>query len=150
VVGRFDVRLSEPMEVHVLWGLVIPVIFLLFTGLVKSLVKKEFLWSNFYLGVDATLAALANGVVNIVDGVHETERSKDASAAFAGHMFYTACFLTASIGALLLVMAVHQRFEVEGGGNSRMLRGIFLGGVSNILGAGLLGAYIFMKLRGLI
>ena len=141
--------LAAPMEVHVLWGLLIPVLFLLFAGLVKSLVRKEVIWSNFYLGVDATLAALANGIVNIVDGVHEAEHSPQAATAFAEHMFYTSSFLTAAIGALLIVMAVHQRFEVEQG-NSRIWRGIMLGAVSNLIGGGLLGAFIYMKLGGLI
>jgi glucan phosphoethanolaminetransferase (alkaline phosphatase superfamily) len=143
------VTLAAPMEVHVLWGLLIPVLFLILTGLVKSLVRKDLLWSTFFLGVDATLAALANGIVNIVDEVHETETSKEAAASLGNHMFYTACFLAVAIAVLLTVMTVHQRYENDLG-NSRFWRGFLLGGMSNLLGAGLLGAYIYMKLRGLI
>ncbi|HEV2711414.1 MAG TPA: hypothetical protein VGU67_14455 [Edaphobacter sp.] len=144
------------MEKHIFLGLLIPVIFFGFTGLVKSLIKKELLWSNFYLGTDIALAALANGIVNMVDGAHQVEHALPGSvmaAQFGNSMFYTAVCILAAVGALFGVMALHQRFDVllEGEeGNSPWVRGIWLGVVSNLLGASVLTMFIYMKLRRLI
>src|SRR5664279_3630450 len=36
--------------------------FLVFAGLIRSLVRKRLVWSNFYLGLEVVLAALANAL----------------------------------------------------------------------------------------
>jgi hypothetical protein len=137
------------MEIHLLWGLLIPALFFFFTGLVKSLIRKEVVWSNFYLGIDIALAGLANGIVNIVDEVHQAETSQIAKIELGEHMFYTSMYMMAAIDALLVVMTLHQKFEIMDSNisNQRVLRGIWLGVVSNLLGGALLGFFIFMKLR---
>lgn len=142
------------MEKHIALGLFIPVVFFGFTGLVKSIVQKEWLWSNFYLGIDIALAALANGIVNIVDGAHQAETS--GGGELGNHMYYTALCLVAAVGALFSAMALHQRFEVADQqadgvtGNRRLKRGIWLGVVSNLIGGSVLAMFIYMKLRKLV
>lgn len=142
------------MEMHVFWGLMIPVAFLGFTGLVKSIVKKEMLWSNFYLGIDIALAALANAVVNIVDGAHQIEMHTVSPSDIASQMLYTSLCILASIGVLLGAMALHQRFEEEadreGLDKNRLKRGIWLGIVGNLMGGSVLAMFIYMKLRRLV
>ena len=142
------------MEIHVIWGLFIPVLFLVFTGLIKSLVRKSVNWSNFYLGLDIALAALANGVVNIVEEVHASESLPGGyPPEFGQQMFYSAIFIAASVGCLLTVMTIHQTLEDPLDGekaNQKIMRGIWLGGVANLLGSGLLFSFIYLKLRRLV
>jgi len=141
------------MEKHIFLGLMIPVVFFAFTGLVKSIVKKEWLWSNFYLGIDIALAALANGIVNIVDSAHQMESASGPSigAIYGNHMYYTTLCILAAVGALFGTMVVHQRFEIDDPeGNYRVQRGIWLGVVGNLLGGSVLAMFIYMKLRRLV
>ena len=140
------------MEKHVFLGLLIPVIFFGIAGMAKSLVRNQWTWSNFYLGIDIALAALANGIVNIVDGAHQSEASTILSTQLGGHMYYTSICIVAAIGALFGTMGLHQRFDVpdEDAQNTRKMRGILLGIVSNMLGVAVLAMFIFMKLRGTI
>lgn len=139
------------MEIHVIGGLLIPPLFLVFTGLARTLVRKTGLLSNFYLGIEMTLAALATVITNIVVGAHVIENPKCSDVPLSWQMmFNTSMFFATAVGCLLLVLTLHQKFEVlpEEEGNSRMWRGILLGGVSNVLGMGLFAAFIYLKLGG--
>jgi hypothetical protein len=140
------------MEKHIALGLFIPVAFFGFTGAVKSIVQKEWLWSNFYLGIDIALAALANGIVNIVDGVHQTDSLPTMPYEFGTHMYYTSMCILAAVGALFGAMALHQRFDAtpDDSGNLRLRRGIWLGIVGNLIGGSVLAMFIYMKLRKLV
>jgi hypothetical protein len=144
------------MEKHIFVGLLIPVAFLGFTGFVKSLIKKELMWSNFYLGIDIALAALANGIVNILDEVHVNEQFATPTAEFVNQMYYTSVFLVCALGALLVTMTLHQKFEVADVSGvpltrqQRVWRGLWLGVISNTLGGALLAVFIYMKLRRLL
>jgi hypothetical protein len=139
------------MDKHVVWGLLIPLLFLAFTGLARTLVRKAGLLSNFYLGIEMTLAAIATGITNIVVGAHVIENPQCSDVPLSWQiMFNTSIFFTTAVGCLLLILTLHQKFEVlpEEAGNSRMWRGILLGGVSNVLGTGLFAAFIYLKLGG--
>jgi hypothetical protein len=137
------------MEMHVFWGLMIPVGFFAFAGMAKSLVKSQWTWGNFYLGIDLALAALANGIVNIVDLVHESEHSPTLGLEIGGQVYYTALCIFVSVGALFGTMAIHQRFDAMDSepDRHRMRRGILLGIVSNLLGGAVLAIFIWLKLR---
>ena len=141
------------MEIHILLGLMIPVAFFGFTGMVKSLVKNSWSWSNFYLGIDIALAAMTNGIVNIIDLVHRAE-GKLLDAEFGHAMTFTALSIVIAFAALLSTMGLHQKFDipVEGqrNGNRRVARGILLGGVSNLVAGVALGLFIYWKLRRLV
>lgn len=140
------------MEIHICLGLLIPVAFFGFTGMVKSLVRSCWTWSNFYLGMDISLAARANGIVNIIDLAHHSEAM--AVDPDLGHqMTFTALSLLVSFGALFGTMGLHQKFEVignENDGNRRTARGILLGVVSNVIAGVALGLFIYWKLRRLV
>lgn len=140
------------MEKHVAFGLLIPVAFIGFTGVIKCLIRKEFYWESFYLGVDTTLAGLANGVVNIVDEVHAGD-AVGYSSVFAGKMVYTAYFLVLAIGSLLFVMFIHQKWEdarTMTGNRTLAWRGFWLGAVSNMIGGLVLGVFVYWKLKGIL
>jgi uncharacterized membrane protein YidH (DUF202 family) len=140
------------MDIHVFWGLLIPVGFLGFAGMAKSLVRSCWTWANFYLGIDLSLAALANGIVNIVDVVHQAESGSTPMVELLSKVNNSALCVFIAIGALFGTMAFHQRFEILDGdqSNHRLRRGILLGLVSNLLGASVLAAFIVMKLWRLI
>ena len=133
-------------------GLMIPVAFFAFTGMVKSLVKSNWTWANFYLGIDIALAALANAIVNVVDSVHQSEKLPP-DVNFGHQMAYTVICIVLAFAALLITMGLHQRFDVPDGfeaGNRRVARGILLGVVGNLAGGCVLGLFIYWKLRRLV
>jgi len=147
------------MDQHLWLSLAIPAAFLLITGIVKSLVRTELTWGNFYLGLDAALAALANGIVNVVDIVRNVECGDQVATAAAAtarqsRTYFTAAFICIAFFVLLIVMMIHQRQEsaktpVERMKN-RWKRGIWLGLVANLIGSGmlLLFLFIYMRLKG--
>jgi hypothetical protein len=137
------------MDMHIFWGLMIPVGFIGFAGLVKSLVKSRWSWGNFYLGIDLALAALANGLVNIVDLVHQSENSSGQGLEIGGRVYYTAICTFVAVGVLLGTMGIHQRFDAMDSDpeRHRLRRGLLLGIVSNLLGAAILAMFIWLKLR---
>jgi hypothetical protein len=144
--------LRSSMEIHIVMGLFIPVAFLAFAGMVKSLVRSDWKLYNFYLGMDIALAALANGIINIVDLAHRSEAGS-IDGDFAKQMTYTALSIVISVGALFGTMGLHQRFEVPGIGktsNLRLRRGILLGVVANVVGAVALGLFIYWKLGRIV
>lgn len=141
------------MDIHVFLGLVIPVAFFGFTGMVKSLVRNNWAWANFYLGIDIALAAMVNGIVNIVDLAHSTE-GHPMGDNFGHAMTFTAMSIVISFAALLIAMGLHQKFDSkelgEGIGNRRLVRGILLGIVGNLTAGCALGLFIYWKLRRLV
>jgi preprotein translocase subunit SecG len=140
------------MEIHIFLGLMIPVAFFGFAGAIKCLVKTSWTLGNFYLGIDIALAAMANGIVNVVDLVHQAE-GHAFTPEFASEMTNTTICIVVSFAALLLTMGLHQRFDVPGesnNGNRRIARGILLGVVANLAGVCALGLFIYWKLRRLV
>jgi hypothetical protein len=151
------------MDQHLWLSLAIPAAFLLITGIVKSLVKSVVTWSNFYLGLDAALAALANGIVNIVDIVRDAENDHGASTAAAqavieharqNRELFTGAFIFSAFFVLLIVMLIHQRWEAPVlkpvRSDQRVRRGVWLGIVANSIGTGALLVFIYTRLKGLL
>lgn len=136
------------MDIHVGLGLLIPVVFFGFTGMVKSLVKSQWTWGNFYLGIDVALAAFANAIVNIADSMHEAEKIPDPN--LGRRMSYTVVCIVISFAALLVTMGLHQKFDGprEIPGNRQWVRGISLGVIGNLAGIVVLGLFIYWKLKG--
>ena len=143
--------LSPFMEIHVLLGLMIPVAFFVFTGMVKCLVKSQWAFANFYLGIDISLAAMANAIVNVVDLVHQSE-GHAVDANFSWQIARTATCIVISFAALLITMGLHQKFDVpeQFSGNRQWARGILLGIVGNAAGICVLGLFIYWKLGRLV
>lgn len=148
------------MDIHLIVGLSIPILFLVFTGCSKSLVRKGFSWSNFYLGIDATLAAIASAGINFVDTVHSMENQSSAvNVDFGNKACYTLICILCGLGALYLTLMLHQRWEFLDGVDAlspkhvhrqKIARGIWLGGISNLTGALVMGVYIYFKIRKMV
>ena len=132
--------------------MVIPVVFLGFAGLVKSLVKGKILWSNFYLGIDAALGALANGIINVAD-LGGSIGSGEYPKALVHKLYWNTILLVASVGVLLMVMVIHQRLEgprpIDYDGR-RWRRGLWLGVAANLLGGGSISLFIIGRLQGIL
>ena len=125
--------------------------------MVKSLVRKNWTWGNFYLGVDIALAALANSIVNVVDLAHHAEEaSVQGGSSFGNQMGFTAISIVTAVAALFATMGLHQHFDApeddaaSENGNRRIKRGILLGIFGNLIGACAFGLFIYWKLKGLI
>ena len=101
------------MEKHIMLGFMIPAVFLVFAGLIRSLVRKRLVWSNFYLGLEVVLAALANALVNICERAHELEfpGQYGSDPSYGDQMTNSAVFLAAGVGILLILMVFHQQWE---------------------------------------
>lgn len=139
------------LDLHLLLSLSIPVVFLGFAGMIKSLIKREVFWSNFYLGVDLALASLANGIINVVDlGSTLATLGSAEAARFSFRMYYNAVALVAAFGVLLLTMWLHQRLETlpEDFDGRKWRRGIWLGVVANLFGAASMSLFIIGRLKG--
>ena len=128
------------------FGLGVPTVFLLAGALAKKLVWRTGGWeaADFYLGIEATLAAMAAGFVNIFDLVRvpSTLHQPIDGLRLAG----TGGFLVVTFLLLLLLLSIHQDWE-----NSRanpLRQKIWLGVVSNVIGLTLMGGFIVM-IKGL-
>jgi hypothetical protein len=142
------------MDRHLLLTLSIPALFLLVTGGIRSLVRGKVTWANFYLGLDLSLAALANGFVNVADVLHDIEKLEITDAIAESRIIYTLIFIILSGAVLLVVMLIHQRWEGIGldvwGVKHRRSRGLMLGVLSNILGLTTLLGFIWFRLKGVL
>jgi hypothetical protein len=122
------------------FGLGVPVIFLLAGALAKRLVRRTGGWAqeDFFLGIEATLAAMASGLVNIFDIVREaTEHTAQIDSLKLGA---TGGFLAVNFIVLLYLLSVHQDWLVPAANTRRRL--FWLGFVSNGIGLALLGGFI--------
>ena len=142
------------MDRHLTLTLAIPAVFLFVTGGIRSLVLGKVTWANFYLGLDLSLAALANGLVNIADIMHDIEKAEITNAIASDRIIYTLIFIILSGGVLLVVMLIHQRWEGIGldvwGVKHRYSRGLMLGVLSNLLGLATLLGFIWFRLKGVL
>jgi hypothetical protein len=142
------------MDRHLCLTLVIPALFLLVTGGIRSLVRGKVTWANFYLGLDLSLAALANGLVNVADILHDVEKNAISGDIAESRTIYTLIFIILSGAVLLVVMLIHQRWEGIGfdvwGVKHRGIRGVMLGVLSNILGLTTLLGFIWFRLKGVL
>jgi len=138
------------MDEHLWLTLAIPAAFLLITGVVKCLVRNRVAWDNFYLGLDAALAALANGIVNVVDIVRVG--SGLSSEAREQRIVSTAAFIFIAFSLLLFVMVIHQYWEASKvepqRAKRRWWRAVWLGVIGNFIGTGALLIFIYGRLKG--
>lgn len=120
-------------------ALVVPIVLILCSAVAKKLVRGSG-WqrSDFFLGVELSLAAMAAGLVNLLDltkpalkGVNQLSAQKTAETA----VFVAICFFL-----LLWVLSTHQDWERRP--QSPKGQVIWLGVISNVIGAGLMIAFI--------
>lgn len=126
-------------------AIVIPIVLILCSAVAKKLVRGSG-WqrSDFFLGVELSLAAMASGLVNFLDlsrpalsGNSPLSPQKTTETA----VFVALCFFL-----LLWVLSTHQDWERRP--QSPVGQIIWLGVISNLIGAGLMIAFI-LYVKGL-
>jgi len=120
----------------------IPAIFLIVGALAKKLVRHTgFQREDFYMGAEATLAALSTGLINITDLVHQLQTSAANTAALGENIAGSTIFVGLTFIALLFILALQQSWAKAKPTWKEML---LLGVASNIIGIGLLFASIVL------
>jgi len=119
----------------------IPLVLLLCGAVAKKLVRGS-AWqrSDFYLGVEFTLAAMSSALVYVFDLVKVA--GTDNSAPVAGKMAATGSYLALCFFLLLWVLSTHQDWERRDQNPHGQL--VWLCIVANIVGAGLLSVFILL------
>jgi hypothetical protein len=120
----------------------IPIVLIVSGALAKKLVRgSNWQRSDFYLGVELSLAAMASALVYVFDLAKLT--SSAATVPGLPHKIAaTASFLALCFFLLLWVLSTHQDWERR----SQNPRGqlVWLGLLANIVGAGLLAAFVLL------
>lgn len=121
----------------------IPTILILSGAFAKKLVRgSDWQRSDFYLGVELSLAAMASALVYVFDLAKLTSSPPAGSAGVPEKLAATATFLALCFFLLLWVLSTHQDWERR----SQNPRGqlIWLGVLANVVGAGLLAAFVLL------
>jgi len=127
-------------------ALVVPLLLLGAGALAKKLVRGT-TWerTDFYLGLEATLAALSSGLIHLFElaapaaAVPQTGQVTQESTS---GLVLTISFVAVAFFCLLWVMSTHQDWE-----KSTVPRGkqiLRLGVLANCVGLGLIAAYVIM------
>src|SRR5947207_3997367 len=90
----------------------IPVILIVAGALAKKLVRGS-TWraSDFFLGVELSLAAMASGLVYVSDLARVIRTPSESSAPIGNKMVATASFLALCFFLLLWVLSTHHDWE---------------------------------------
>lgn len=118
--------------------LAVPIAFLLIGAFAKKLVRGSgWLATDFYLGVELTLAALASSLVFLVE-----LSSQSAPDLIQEKALVSALHIITNFFLLFYVMTIHQDWEQR----PHNLRGqyFWMGGISNLIGACLLAGFVII------
>ena len=125
----------------------IPLILILVSAVTRKIVRKTgFLWGDFYLGVDLSLAAFSAAAVNVID-LMESDSNVSASLPHT-HVGETA---TLYIIACFVLFVLQVAFSQDWGNRPEIDKGkqiLILGIASNAVGAALLGFFVALKMKG--
>ena len=120
-------------------AIVVPLILILCSAVAKKLVRGS-TWqrSDFFLGVELSLAAMAAGLVHFLDLTKPA--MTNAAQLSPQKTTETAVFVAICFFLLLWILSTHQDWEKR----PQNARGqvIWLGIISNLVGAGLMVAFI--------
>lgn len=142
------------MDNRLLLSLALQGIFVAAIGGIKSLVRGRVSWARFYLGLEVALAALGNGVTNIVDIVREWDGHPGAviTETMKDRIVNTAGFVVVAAIALLFIMLIHQRWEQEEREGprpeQRWKRGLWMGLIANGIAISLLTMFVVFRVKG--
>jgi uncharacterized membrane protein YdcZ (DUF606 family) len=125
-------------------ALCVPILLLLCSALAKKLVRGSgWARTDFFLGVEMALAALASGFVNFLDLSKPALASPNVSVS-ALKTTETAVFVVLCFFLLLWILSVHQDWEKRA--QNPKGQWFWLGGVANLIGAALMVTFIvFIK-----
>jgi hypothetical protein len=119
----------------------IPIGLIAVTAFGRKLVSKApFHWPHFYLGIELTLAALATGLVNILD----LEKTVSRDQVKTDH---TDIYVFMCIVLYMLVLCYHQQYEDDTHPDTEIF---WLGKVSNAIGLVLVGGFVGFKTAGIL
>lgn len=123
----------------------IPLILIFCGGLAKKLVRGS-AWqrSDFFLGVELSLAAMAAALVYVFDLAKLTVQQTGAPSSLPQKIAAAASFLALCFFLLLWILSTHQDWEKR----SQNPRGqfVWLALIANLVGAGLLATFVlFVK-----
>lgn len=119
----------------------IPVILLFSGAFAKKLVRgTNWQRSDFFLGVEFTLAAMSSALVNVFDLAKNGTPLGTASGS--NRIVASTAFLALCFFLLLWVLSVHQDWEQRSHNRGGQL--FWLGVVANLVGAGLLAVFILL------
>ena len=103
---------------------------------------SAWLLSDFYLGVELSLAAIALALVYIFDLAKVTGSQKATDPAVSQSIAATASFIALCFFLMLWVLSTHQDWTKR----SQNPKGqfIWLGVICNLIGAGLMAVFVFL------
>lgn len=120
-------------------AIVVPILLILCSAVAKKLVRGS-AWqrSDFFLGVELSLAAMAAGLVNFLD--LSKPALANASQLSPQKTTETAVFVAICFFLLLWILSTHQDWEKRAQNTKGQI--VWLGVISNLVGAGLMVAFI--------
>lgn len=125
----------------------IPFILMLCGALAKKIVRKT-AWrrSDFFLGIELTLAALGAAMIFLYDLKKMDMRSSEARILVIQKIAETAAFLALALLLFLIVLSVHQEWDRNERASWRQV--FWLGFVSNAMGVISFLVFVFFVKEG--
>jgi hypothetical protein len=122
-------------------ALLVPIVLILSSAVAKKLVRGSgWIRTDFFLGVELSLAAVASALTNFLDlGKKLSIRNSNVEASIleVNGVFLAICFFL-----LLVILATHQEWERRSNAYKGQI--LWLGLFCNAIGAGLLIAFIIL------
>lgn len=117
---------------------------LLLSGAVARKLVRGSGWkaTDFFLGVELSLAALGAAMVHFFDLQKMTSSHQIQAQELGDKITSTASFLAIAFFLLLWVLSTHQDWEARVQNEKGQL--IWLGGVSNLIGVILFGTFVML------
>lgn len=121
----------------------IPLILLASGAVAKKLVRgSEWERFDFFLGVEFTLAAMSSALIYVFDLVKVGGNSQTIPQPLMEKFAATSVFIALTFFLLLWVLSTHQDWQKKNHNPKKQI--IWLGFVSNGIGAGLLATFILI------
>jgi len=121
----------------------IPIILIICGAFAKKLVRgSKFQRSDFFLGIELCLAAMASALVYIFDLAKISPSQSTNANSLSPKITATGFFLALCFFLLLSVMSTHQDWEQRS--QNRKGQFIWLAIIANLIGAGLLAAFVLL------
>jgi hypothetical protein len=121
----------------------IPVILLLSGALAKKLVRgSDWERFDFFLGVEFTLAAMSSALIYVFDLVKLGSQPNVGISSLMSKFAATATFIAVTFFFLLWVLSLHQDWTKRN--DNPRGQTIRLGIIANLVGAGLLAAFVLL------
>lgn len=126
-------------------ALVVPLVLILSSAMARKLVRgSDWQRSDFYLGVQISFATFGALLINFFDLLRQVE--EDPASAAAAKLASNGLLILLCVGIILFVMSMHQDWERKPQDKTGQL--IWLGGLCNALGVGLMVIFVLLLKGG--